>query len=194
MKALEEKILKEGKILDGGVLKVSNFLNQQIDVSFLMEMGREMADGFRGDGVTKVLTIEASGIAFAVAAASSLGVPMVFAKKNKTKNIEDNNYKASVDSFTHGKTYEIMIPKDFISPSDRILIVDDFLACGNAIKGLVKIVNEAKATVVGACSAIEKGFQGGGDALRESGLHVRSLAILDSMENGSLVFRKNYDS
>ncbi len=191
MKALEDKILREGKVLDGNILKVNNFLNQQIDVTFLMEMGTEMADGFRDDGVTKVLTIEASGIAFAVAAANALGVPMVFAKKNKTKNTDDNNYSASVDSFTHGKTYEIMVPKEFISPSDRILIVDDFLACGNAIKGLVKIINDAGATVVGACSAIEKGFQGGGDELRRSGLRIRSLAIIDEMSDGKIIFRKS---
>ncbi len=191
MKALEEKILSEGEVLPGGVLKVGSFLNHQIDINFLMEMGKDMADAFKDEGITKVLTVEASGIAFAVAAAFYLGVPLTFAKKNKTKNVSSATYVASVESFTHGRTYDIEIPKEYINPGDRILIVDDFLACGNAIKGLCKIVNEAGAAVVGACSAVEKGFQGGGDELRRTGLKVHSLAIVESMEGGNIVFRKN---
>lgn len=191
MKTLEEKILSEGEILPGGVLKVGNFLNQQIDIEFLMEMGREIADGFKDDGVTKVLTVEASGIAFAVAAANFLHVPVAFAKKNKTSNVSSETYSASVESFTHGRTYEIMIPKEYIKPDDRILIVDDFLACGNAIKGLCRIVEDAGAVIVGASAAIEKGFQGGGDELRKNGMKVFSLAVIDSMDNGKIVFRKD---
>ncbi len=191
MKALEEKILSDGEVLPGGVLKVGSFLNHHMDIEFLMEMGKDMADAFRDDGVTKILTVEASGIAFAVAAANFLGVPLTFAKKNKTNNVSSETYSASVDSFTHGRTYEITVPKEYIKENDRILIVDDFLACGNAIKGLCKIVSDAKATVVGAACAVEKGFQGGGDELRASGLKVHSLAIVDSMEDGEIVFRKN---
>ena len=191
MKALEEKILSDGEVLPGGVLKVGSFLNHQIDINFLMEMGKDMADAFSDCGVTKVLTVEASGIAFAVAAAFYLGVPLTFAKKNKTKNVSSATYVASVESFTHGRTYDIEVPKEYICPDDRVLIVDDFLACGNAIKGLCKIVNDANATVVGACSAIEKGFQGGGDELRNSGLRVHSLAIIESMDDGKIVFRKD---
>lgn len=189
MKSLEEKILSEGEVLPGGVLKVGSFLNQQIDIDFLMEMGKDIADAFRNDGVTKVLTVEASGIAFAVAAAYYLKVPVTFAKKNKTSNVSSDVYSAPVESFTHGKTYDIMLPKEYIKPEDKILIVDDFLACGNAIKGLCKIVSDAGATVVGASSAIEKGFQGGGDELRSKGLKVHSLAIVESMDDGKIVFR-----
>lgn len=191
MKALEDKILSEGEVLPGGVLKVGSFLNQQMDIDFLMEMGKDIADAFEGKGVTKVLTVEASGIAFAVAAAFYLKVPVTFAKKNKTSNVSSDVYSASVESFTHGRTYDIMLPKEYIKPDDKILIVDDFLACGNAIKGLCKIVSDAGAVVVGASSAIEKGFQGGGDALREAGLFVHSLAIVDSMDDGKIVFRAN---
>ena len=191
MKALEERILAEGEVLPGGVLKVGAFLNQQIDIGFLMQMGKDIADAFANSGVTKILTVEASGIAFAVAAAYYLDVPITFAKKNKTSNSTGNMYTASVDSFTHGKTYEIMIPKDYIKPGECVLIVDDFLACGNAIKGLSKIVNDAGAVVAGAAAAIEKGFQGGGDELRRSGMRVHSLAIVDSMDGGNIVFRKN---
>ena len=191
MKALEEKILSDGEILPGGVLKVGSFLNHHMDIEFLMAMGKDIADAFRDDGVTKILTVEASGIAFAVAAANFLGVPLTFAKKNKTNNVSSDVYTASVDSFTHGRTYEITVPKEYIGENDRILIVDDFLACGNAIKGLCKIVSDAKATVVGASCAIEKGFQGGGDALRAMGMKVHCLAIVDSMNDGKIVFRQN---
>lgn len=191
MKALEERILTQGEVLPGGVLKVGSFLNQQFDIDFLMQMGKDMADAFRDCGVTKIITVEASGIAFAVAAAHFLGVPVTFAKKNKTSNVSSDTYSANVDSFTHGKTYEILIPKEYISPSDKILIVDDFLACGNAIKGLCEIIRQAGAEVAGAATAIEKGFQGGGDELRRAGIKVHSLAIVDSMDGGKITFRQN---
>ena len=191
MKALEERILAEGEVLPGGVLKVGSFLNQQIDIDFLMQMGKDIAQAFEDCGVTKVITVEASGIAFAVAAAYYLGVPVTFAKKNKTSNASPDVYSAYVDSFTHGKTYEIMLPKEYIKPGERVLIVDDFLACGNAIKGLCKIISDAGAIAVGAAAAIEKGFQGGGDELRRDGLKIHSLAIVDSMDDGKIVFRNN---
>lgn len=190
MKDLEEKILSEGEVLAGGVLKVGSFLNHQIDTDFLMKMGKDIAGRFEGRGITKVITVEASGIAFAVAAASYLGVPMAFAKKHATANVSSDTYCAMVDSFTHGKTYEIRIPKEYITSEDKVLIVDDFLACGNAIKGLCKIAKEAGAQIVGASAAIEKGFQGGGDELRATGLDVYSLAIIDSMDDGKIVFRE----
>jgi xanthine phosphoribosyltransferase len=172
-------------------LKVGSFLNQQIDIDFLMAMGEDIARAFENDGVTKVLTVEASGIAFAVAAAFYLKVPVTFAKKNKTSNSSPNVYSAPVESFTHGRTYEIMIPKEYIKSDDKILIVDDFLACGNAIKGLCKIISDAGSSVVGAASAVEKGFQGGGDALRKQGMKVHSLAIVESMDDGKIIFRNN---
>ncbi len=191
MRELEDKILHDGQVLPGGILKVGGFLNQQIDVPFLMKMGDEIARLYKDSGVTKVLTVEASGIAIAVAAASSLGVPMVFAKKHKSINLSDSLYTAPVYSYTHKTTYEIAVSKEYISSDDVILIVDDFLAKGNALIGLIKLVKEADAKVAGAAIAIEKGFQDGGDMVRKMGVRVESLAIVDSMnDDGTIVFRE----
>lgn len=191
MRELEDKILHDGQVLPGGILKVGGFLNQQIDVPFLMKMGDEIARLYKDSGVTKVLTVEASGIAIAVAAASSLGVPMVFAKKHKSINLSDSLYTAPVYSYTHKTTYEIAVSKEYISSDDVVLIVDDFLAKGNALIGLIKLVKEADAKVAGAAIAIEKGFQDGGDMVRKMGVRVESLAIVDSMnDNGTIVFRE----
>ena len=189
MKALEEKILREGSVLPGNILKVGSFLNQQIDVDFLMEMGREAARIFSDTKITKLLTIESSGIAVAVAVGAAMHVPMVFAKKHKTGNISGELYKTVVHSYTHNTDYDIVVSKEHISADDNVLIVDDFLANGKAIQGLIDIINQAGAEVVGAAIAIEKGFQHGGDALREQGLRVESLAIVESMENGKVIFR-----
>ncbi len=189
MKALEEKILREGQILPGNVVKVGGFLNQRLDVEFLMEMGREIAALFEGEQINKVLTVEASGIALAVAAAAQLHVPAVFAKKHASANLSGDLYTAEVYSYTHQKSYTIMVSKDYLQSDDRILIVDDFLACGNAVGGLIKMVSDAGATLVGVSAAIEKGFQGGGDALREKGIHVESLAVIDHMDDGNITFR-----
>ena len=189
MKALEEKIISEGKILPGNVVKVGGFLNQRLDVNFLMEMGQEIARLFEGNQINKVLTVEASGIALAVAAAAALRVPAVFAKKHASANLSGDMYTAEVYSYTHKKTYTIMVSRDYLTADDRVLIVDDFLACGNAVKGLMQMVEEAGATMVGVSAAIEEGFQGGGDALREKGIHVESLAIIDSMGDDSIQFR-----
>ena len=189
MRALEEKILKEGEILPGNIVKVGRFLNQQMDVDFLMEMGREIYRLFGDQNVTKILTVEASGIALAVAAAAAFHVPAVFAKKHQSANLTGGLYTAQVYSFTHKKTYTIMMSRDYLSPQDRVLIVDDFLALGNAVKGLIHMVDEAGATLVGVCSAIEKGFQGGGDALRAQGIRVESLALIDSMDDHSIRYR-----
>ncbi len=189
IKAMEEKILKEGEVLPGNILKVGNFLNQQIDTAFLKEIGKEIARLYKDSGVNKVFTIEASGIAIAVAAAYELSVPVVFAKKNRSDNISGDTYVTKVDSFTHKTTNTIVVSREFIKKGDRILIVDDFLANGNALVGLCHIVEQADAEVVGAAIAIEKGFQKGGDMLREKGMRVESLAIVESMTDDSIEFR-----
>lgn len=189
MKSMEEKIIREGEVLPGNILKVGNFLNQQIDTDFLKEIGSEIARLYKDSGVNKVFTIEASGIAIAVAAAYELGVPVVFAKKNRSDNISGGTYTTKVDSFTHKTTNVIVVSQEFIKAEDKILIVDDFLANGNALLGLCNIVKQAGAEVVGAAIAIEKGFQKGGDALRETGMRVESLAIVDAMTKDGIVFR-----
>ena len=189
MKAMEEKIIKEGKVLPGNILKVGSFLNQQIDVDFLMEMGREVSRLFKDAGVTKVITIEASGIAVAVAVGAAMGVPAVFAKKHHTGNLSGDLYKTVVHSYTHNTDYNIVVYKDYVKSDDCFLIVDDFLANGCAIEGLIDIINQANAKVAGAAIAIEKGFQHGGDNLREQGIRVESMAIINSMEDGKIIFR-----
>lgn len=191
MKYLEDKIRAEGVVLPGHVLKVGHFANHQIDITLLREMARELSRLYADAGVTKVLTIEASGIALAAAAALEMNVPMVFAKKNATANVSGEVYCAKVASFTHKKIYDVIVPKDYLSADDCVLIVDDFLAQGNALNGLVAIVEESGASVAGCGIIIEKGFQGGGDALREKGYRVESLAIVESMdaETNAITFR-----
>lgn len=190
MVALEEKILKEGKVLPGNILKVGSFLNHQIDVDFIMKMGREIARLFGGEKITKILTIETSGIPIAVAAGAAMHLPVVFAKKHKTSNVSGNVYKTVVHSYTHGTDYTVVVESDYLSREDNVLIIDDFLANGKALKGLLDIVAQAGASSAGAVCAIEKGFQHGGDELRADGIRVESLAIIDSMEDGKIVFRK----
>ena len=189
IRALEQRILTEGQVLPGEVLKVGSFLNQQIDTKLLKDMGDEVARLFSQSNVTKVLTIESSGIALAYAAAVSLGVPMVFAKKHKSSNLAGNILTSKVFSYTHQQTYDIMVSGDYIKNDDVILIVDDFLAMGNALNGLIDIVGQGGAKLAGCAIAIEKGFQGGGDALRAKGIRVESLAIIDKMTDDSLEFR-----
>lgn len=189
MKALEEKIVTEGTVLPGNVLKVGSFLNQQMDSDFIMEIGKEIARLYAGEEITRVLTVESSGIALAVAAGIALHVPSVFAKKHKSANMPKEVYTASVYSYTHKETYEIAVAKEYIRKDDRVLIVDDFLANGNAVHGLMRILEEAGATLAGCAFAIEKGFQGAGDALRAQGIRVDSLAIVDAMTDESVVFR-----
>ena len=189
MKALEEKILKEGTVLPGNILKVASFLNHQLDVDFIMEMGKEIARLFKGEEITKILTVETSGIAIAMGAAAEMHLPVVFAKKNKTGNLSGDMYKTVVHSYTHGVDYNIVVSCDFLKSDDKVLIIDDFLANGKALIGLIDIVNQAGATLVGCSTAIEKGFQGGGDSLRAEGIRVESLAIVDSMSDDSLTFR-----
>lgn len=189
IRALEDRILAEGKVLPGEILKVGDFLNQQIDPELLMDMGAEIASLYKDAGVTKILTIESSGIAVAFAAGFKMGVPVVFAKKHASINLSDDVLTSQVYSYTHQKTYDIVVSSDYISKDDTVLIVDDFLAKGNALKGLIEITGKAGAKLAGAAIAIEKGFQGGGDELRRQGIRVESLAIIESMSDDSLTFR-----
>ncbi len=189
VKALEDKIVNEGEVFPGNILKVGSFLNQQIDTDFMTKMGEEGARLYKDAGVTKVLTVEASGIAIAFAVAQQLHVPMVFAKKYGATNVTGEFYKTSVYSYTHQKTFDIVVSKEFIKPDDIVLVCDDFLAKGNALNGLIHIVELAGASLAGALIAIEKCQQGGGDLLREEGIRVESLALIESMEDGKVVFR-----
>lgn len=176
--------------MPGDILKVDNFLNHAIDVPFILEMGREIANLYAGANVNKILTIETSGIPIAFAAAQVMGVPMVFVKKNKSGNISDEVYSASVTSFTKKNTYDAVVSKEFLGSGDRVLVIDDFLAKGNALNGLMDIIKQAGAELIGCAIAIEKGFQGGGDELRARGIRVESLAIVESMTDTALTFRK----
>lgn len=189
MKKLEEKILTEGQVFDGGILKVGSFLNQQIDSDFMMEIGQEIASLFKDEKITKVITVEASGIAIALAAGAALHVPALFAKKHSTSNIRSEVYSTVVYSFTHEKHYNIVISKDYLNENDTVLIVDDFLARGNALEGLIDLVSQAGAKLAGCAVAIEKGFQGGGDEIRKRGIRVEALALVDSMSKDSIKFR-----
>lgn len=191
MDLLKEKIVKEGQVYPGNILKVDCFLNHQIDCTFLREVGKEFHRLFKDEGVNKILTIEASGIAIGTVVAQEFKCPLVFAKKNKTKNIAGNVYSSSVESFTHSTTYNIIVSEKFLNPGDKVLIVDDFLAVGNALKGLIDLVKQSGAELAGCGTVIEKGYQHGGDALRNAGIRVESLAIIDSMndETGEIVFR-----
>ncbi len=189
MKALEEKILTEGQVYPGNILKVGSFLNHRLDVSFLMEMGKEICRLYENEKITKIVTIEASGIAIAMAAAVPMKVPVVFAKKNQSANLSADNYTSKVHSYTHNRDYDIILSKEFLNKDDRVLIVDDFLANGKALKGLLDIVSQAGAETVGVAVAIEKGFQDGGDELRRAGVRVESLAIVESMSDSGIVFR-----
>ncbi len=190
MRLLEERIIKDGKVKAGNVLKVDSFLNHQMDIALFGEIGKEFHRLFAADHVTKILTIEASGIGIACITAQYFQVPVVFAKKNQTKNIAGEVYTSKVESFTHGRVYDIIVAKEFLRPEDRILIIDDFLANGSALLGLSQLVKDAGATLVGAGIAVEKGFQAGGKLVRDAGVRVESLAIIESMdEDGKIVFR-----
>ena len=191
MNVLEARILKDGIIRSGNVLKVDAFLNHQLDTALLDEMGKEFCRRFAHKHITKVLTIETSGIAVAYPVARELGVPLVFAKKAQSVNLEGETYVAEIESFTHKNINMVIVSKKFLSEDDHVLIIDDFLANGYALQGLISLVEAADATVEGLGIAIEKGFQEGGDRLRNLGYHLESLAIVDSMnpETGEIVFR-----
>ena len=181
MRLLEDRIRRDGIVRAGNVLKVDSFLNHQMDIALFGEIGKEFKRIFDGCDVPKILTIEASGIGIACITAQFFDVPVVFAKKSKTKNIAGEVYTSKVESFTHGRVYDIIVSKDFLKPEDRVLIIDDFLANGSALQGLISLVRDAGATLVGAGIAIEKGFQPGGRMLRGQGIRVESLAIVEAM-------------
>ena len=187
MELLEERIRRDG-VVDGQVLKVNSFLNHQMDIGLFNELGREFYRLFGGERVTKLLTIEASGIGIACIAAQYFRVPVVFAKKNRTSNLSDHLLTTLVPSFTHGTTYQVVVDRAFLSPTDRVLLIDDFLANGAALEGLWQLVRQAGGTVVGAGVAIEKAFQPGGQRLRQAGLRVEALARISAMEGGSIQF------
>lgn len=192
MRLLEERIQKDGIVREGNVLKVDSFLNHQMDIKLFREIGKEFKRLFGDKEITKILTIEASGIGIACIVAEFFDVPVVFAKKSKSKNIAGEVFTSKVESFTHNKTYDVIVSKKFLTNDDKVLLIDDFLANGNALKGLIQIVKSAGAELIGAGIVIEKGFQQGGADLRAQGIHLESLAIVDSMDDatGKITFRE----
>ena len=191
MQLLKDRIRKDGKIKEGNVLKVDSFLNHQMDVKLFQEIGKEFKRRFEGEEITKILTIEASGIGIACVAAEVFDVPVVFAKETQTKNIAGDVYTTKVESFTHGRVYDIIVSREFLGKGDKVLLIDDFLANGKALEGLAELVKKSGAELVGAGVVIEKGFQVGGDIIRSKGIHLESLAIVESMDEktGEVVFR-----
>ena len=192
MKLLEDRIRKDGIIREGNVLKVDSFINHQMDIGLFEEMAKEWKRLFADKKINKILTIEASGIGIAAIVAREFDVPVVFAKKSKSINLDDNNFSTKIQSFTHGKVYDVIVSKKFLSPEDHILVIDDFLANGWALLGLTELVESAGATVEGIGIAIEKGFQQGGKIIREKGYQLESLAIVESMDaaNKTITFRE----
>ena len=191
MQLLKDRIRKDGKIKEGNVLKVDSFLNHQMDVKLFQEIGKEFKRRFEGEEITKILTIEASGIGIECVADEVFDVPVVFAKKTQTKNIAGDVYTTKVESFTHGRVYDIIVSREFLGKGDKVLLIDDFLANGKALEGLAELVKKSGAELVGAGVVIEKGFQVGGDIIRSKGIHLESLAIVESMDEktGEVVFR-----
>ena len=191
MELLKQRILQDGKVKEGGVLKVDSFLNHRMDISLLQEIGKEFRRRFPQPEINKILTIEASGIGIAAVTAQFFNVPVVFAKKSQSKNIDGEVFTSRVESFTHGRVYDIIVSKKFLLPDDRVLLIDDFLAKGSALEGLCKLVEDSGATLVGAGIVIEKGFQEGGALIRGRGVRVESLAIVESMDDktGEILFR-----
>lgn len=190
MRQLEERIIADGKMLPGGVLKVGSFLNHCIDTKLLGDMAAEIASLYKDAGVTKILTIEASGIAIAAAAGMALGVPAVFAKKHRTTNVEGSVYMTIIHSFTHNEDYHVIVQRDCLDASDKILIIDDFLANGSALRGLIDLVTQSGAEVAGVAVCVEKCFQPGGDEFRAKGIRVDALASIESMtDDGQITFR-----
>jgi xanthine phosphoribosyltransferase len=191
MKLLQERILRDGNVKNGNVLKVDNFLNHQMDIELFNEIGKEFKRIFEDSKISKILTIEASGIGIACITAQYFNVPVVFAKKAQSINIDGDVYSTKIESFTHKKTYDVIVSKKFLNAEDRVLIIDDFLANGCALAGLIDLVRCAGASVEGIGIVIEKGFQNGGEMIRSMGVRLESLAIVDSMnaEDGSIVFR-----
>ena len=191
MQLLEERIRKDGIVKPGNILKVDSFLNHQMDIPFINELGKEFKRRFAEAPITKILTIEASGIGIACLVAQHFNVPVIFAKKAQSLNLDGEMYCTKVQSFTHKRVYDVILSKKFLSAEDHVLIIDDFLANGCALQGLMEIVKESGAVLEGAGIVVEKGFQNGGDSLREQGIRVESLAIVDSMTDDSVSFRKD---
>ncbi len=191
MQLLKERILKDGIVKPGHILKVDSFLNHQMDIALIQEIGKEFHRRFEGLPITRILTIEASGIGIACIAAQYFSVPVVFAKKTQTLNVDGEVYCTKVDSFTHKKTYDVILSKKYLGKDDHVLLIDDFLANGCALLGLIDIARQAGATVEGAGIVIEKGFQSGGRMVRDMGIRLESLAIIDSMTEDSLTFRES---
>ncbi len=190
MELLEQRILSDGRLLPGGILKVDSFLNHQMDPVLLQAMAKEFRRLFEGEEISRVLTVEASGIAIAILTGLEFQCPVVFAKKSKTKNLSDSLYRAEVPSFTHGNVNTVVVSKDYLQPGDRVLLIDDFLATGAALFGLRDLVRQAGGTVAGAGIVIEKVFQGGGDRLREEGMRVESLARIAAMDEKGIRFAR----
>ena len=190
MELLKNKILTEGRVFPGQILKVDGFLNHQIDVALMDRIGEEFYAAYRDRGITRILTIESSGIAIACSVARSFGVPVLFAKKSRSLNLGNDLYTVTVTSYTYKKDYQVTISRKYLSAEDHVLIVDDFLATGNAMLGLIQLCRDAGATVEGVGICIEKGFQDGGKLLRDQGISVTSLAIIDEMtDDGKIIFR-----
>jgi xanthine phosphoribosyltransferase len=192
MELLEERIRKDGIVRAGNVLKVDSFINHQMDIALFAEMAKEWKRLFVGKPINKILTIEASGIGIAAVVAQEFGVPVVFAKKSKSVNLDGSNYTTKIQSFTHNRIYDVIVSKKYLSPDDHVLIIDDFLANGCALMGLLELIKKSGATVEGIGIAIEKGWQMGGQLIRDTGIQLESLAIVDSMDDatGEIVFRR----
>ena len=190
MKLLKDRIRKDGIVKEGNVLKVDSFINHQMDIELINEIGKEFKRLFADKPINKILTIEASGIGIACIVAQYFNVPVVFAKKSKSINLEGDMYVSKVESFTHKKTFDVIVSKKFLNENDHVLIIDDFLANGYAVQGLMNIIEESKATLEGVGIVIEKGFQDGGKIIRDKGIHLESLAIIKSMDasNGTVEF------
>ena len=190
MKLLEERIKEDGQVRPGNILKVDSFLNHQLDVALLEQLGKEFYEKFKDKNITRILTIEASGIALACLTAQYFKVPVVFAKKAKSKNLDGELYTSTVHSYTYGKDFTVTLSKKFLSKEDTVLLIDDFLAVGKAMRGLIDICNQAEGEIAGIGIAIEKGFQSGGKELRETGYDVYSLAIVDEMNDEGMIYFK----
>ena len=190
MKLLEERIKEDGQVRPGNILKVDSFLNHQLDVALLEQLGKEFYEKFKDKNITRILTIEASGIALACLTAQYFKVPVVFAKKAKSKNLDGELYTSTVHSYTYGKDFTVTLSKKFLSKEDTVLLIDDFLAVGKAMRGLIDSCNQAEAEIAGIGIAIEKGFQSGGKELRETGYDVYSLAIVDEMNDEGMIYFK----
>ncbi len=189
MELLKERIIKDGQVFPGNILKVGSFLNHQLDISLLLEMGKEVSRLYKGAKITKILTVEASGIAIATAFGAVMEVPVLFAKKSHSINIAGEVYSSRVYSYTHNKHYNMIVEKQFLTEDDCVLIVDDFLAVGGALTGLIDIVEQSGAEIAGCAIAIEKVYQGGGDKIRARGIRVESLAMVESMTDNEVIFR-----